>query len=188
MSRMVNRLRDDRAADRGTAVRGAAQAPLVLSGRPVLTTSAAEILAAEISRLRALKDREFRKRRRDALSVSAGDEDAQLAIGEDELVIEARIANLSTLLHHAELIDHDPGGEDIVTLGSRVLLEDLRTGAVVEYEMVAWHDGAAAGTVSAASPVGQAILGRAVGDEPTISLPGGRQRSLRIAGVDNMLR
>src|SRR4051812_8929236 len=117
MSRMVNRLRDDRAAD-GTAVRGAAQAPLVLSGRPVLTTSAAEILAAEISRLRAPKDLEFRKRRRDALSVSAGDEDAQLAIGEDELVIEARIANLSTLLHHAKLIDHDPGGEDIVTLGS----------------------------------------------------------------------
>ncbi|UGS34492.1 GreA/GreB family elongation factor [Capillimicrobium parvum] len=183
---MVNRLRDGGAAHRGAVAASAGPVPVVAAGRPVLTARGAEILAAEVERLRDLKGEEFRARRRDALSVSAADEDAQLAIGEDEAVIDARIANLAQLLHQAEIVDHDVRGEDIVNLGSRVLLEDLTTGAVVEYEMVAWHDGATAGTVSAASPVGQAILGRGVGDELTIGLPGGRQRSLRIAGLDDV--
>ena len=183
---MVNRPRDGGAAHRGAVGASAGPVPLVAAGRPVLTSRGAEILAAEIERLRDLKDEEFRARRRDALSVSATDDDAQMAIGEDEAIIDARIANLALLLHQADVVDHDAGGEDIVNLGSRVLLEDLATGAVVEYEMVAWHDGAIAGTVSAASPVGQAILGRGVGDQLTIGLPGGRQRSLRIAGLDGV--
>jgi len=181
---MVNRLRDGGAAARGAVAASAGPVQVVAGSRPVLTTRGADILAAEIARLRDLKDREFSARRRDALSV-ATDEDAQLAIGEDEVVIEARIANLSTLLHQAELVDHDAVGEDIVTIGSRVLIEDLRSGSLSEYEMVAWHDGATAGTVSAASPVGQGILGRGVGEELAISLPGGRERSLRISAVDN---
>lgn len=182
---MVNRLPGDGAATRGAVAASAGKVAHVNATRPVLTTRGAQILAAEIERLRALKDREFRERRRDALEVSQADEDAQLAIGDDEAVLEARIGALSTLLHQATVLDEEPSGEDIVTIGSKVLLEDLRTGAMLEYQMVAWHDGAKPGTVSAASPVGQAILGRAVGDELEITLPGGRERSLRIAGVEN---
>jgi transcription elongation factor GreA len=182
---MVNRLSGDGAATSGAVAASAGQVAHVNATRPVLTARGAEILEAEIERLRSLKDREFRERRRDALEVSQADEDAQLAIGDDEAIIEARIGALSTLLHQATVLDDEPSGEDIVTIGSRVMLEDLRTGAVREYEMVAWHDGAKPGTVSAASPVGQAILGRAVADELEITLPGGRQRSLRISGVDN---
>jgi transcription elongation factor GreA len=182
---MVNRLSGDGAAASGAVAASAGQVAHVDATRPVLTTRGADILAAEIERLRSLKDREFSERRRDALAVSQADGDAQLAIGDDEAIIEARIASLSTLLHQARVLDQEPSGQDIVTIGSKVLLEDLRTGAVLEYEMVAWHDGATAGTVSAASPVGQAILGRAAGDELAITLPGGRERSLRISAVEN---
>lgn len=182
---MVNRLSGDGAAARGAVAASAGQVAHVNATRPVLTTRGAEILAAEIERLRSLKEREFRERRRDALDVAQADEDAQLAIGDDEAIIEARIAALSTLLHQATVLDDEPTGEDIVTIGAKIVLEDLRSGARLEYEMVAWHDGAKAGTVSAASPVGQAILGRAAGDELEITLPGGRQRSLRIAAVES---
>jgi transcription elongation factor GreA len=182
---MVNRLSGDGAAASGAVSASAGRVAHVNATRPVLTTRGAEILAAEIERLRSLKDREFRARRRDALEVSQADEDAQLAIGDDEAIIEARIASLSTLLHQATVLDLEPTGEHIVTIGAKVRLEDMRTGTTREHVMVAWHDGVKAGTVSAASPVGQAILGRAVGDELEITLPGGRQRSLRIAAVES---
>jgi len=149
---------------------------------PVLTASAAEMLAAEVARLRGLMEREFTERRREAASDT--DEDARLAIGEDELVVRARIAGLESLLHQATVVDHDPAGEDVVALGSRVTLEDVASGRTSTHEMVAWHDGAGAGVVSAASPVGQAILGRAAGEEVTVDLPGGRSRRLRIAAVE----
>jgi transcription elongation GreA/GreB family factor len=149
---------------------------------PVLTAAAAEMLAAEVERLRALRDEEFTARRREALAVSGSDEDAHLAIGEDEGVSNARIANLEALLRHATVVAHEPAGDDLAGIGSTVTVEDVVSGRQHEYVLVAWHDGAR-GTVSAASPVGQAILGRGVGDEASIELPGGRDRRLRIVAV-----
>jgi transcription elongation GreA/GreB family factor len=150
---------------------------------PVLTAAAAEMLAAEVERLRALRDEEFTARRREALAVSGSDEDAHLAIGEDEGVSNARIANLEALLRHATVVAHEPAGDDLAGIGSTVTVEDVASGRRHDYVLVAWHDGAARGTVSAASPVGQAILGRGVGDEASIELPGGRDRRLRIVAV-----
>jgi len=39
-------------------------------------------------------------------------------------------------------------------------------------------------TVSARSPVGQALMGRAAGDVVAVELPDGRVEQLRILGVD----
>jgi len=151
---------------------------------PVLTSTAAKLLAAEVERLRGLMEREFTERRREAAAVAHGDDDARMAIGEDELVVRARIAQMESLLRQATVLDHEPAGEDVVGLGSRVTLEDVASGRTSSHQMVAWHDGAGAGIVSAASPVGQAILGRAAGEEVAVELPGGRSRRLRIAAVE----
>jgi transcription elongation factor GreA len=156
--------------------------PTPTTNGPVLTAAAAEMLAAEVERLRALRDQEFTARRREALAVSSSDGDAHLAIGEDEGVINARIANLEALLRHATVVAHVPTGDDLAGIGSTVTVEDVASGRQHDYLLVAWHDGAR-GAVSAASPVGQAILGRGVGDEASISLPGGRDRKLRIIAV-----
>lgn len=150
---------------------------------PVLTSTAAHMLAGEVARLRELRDREFTARRREALSVSQSDGDAHLAIGEDEVVVNARIAHLESLLRHATVVEHEASGEDVVGLGAQVTVEDVASGRRSAYVLVAWHDGEP-GTVSAASPVGQAILGRGVGDEVAISLPGGRTRRLRVVAVE----
>jgi transcription elongation GreA/GreB family factor len=150
---------------------------------PVLTAAAARSIAAEVARLRASMEQEFTHRRREALSVAPGDGDAHWAIGEDEVVVRARIGHLEALLHQATIVDQQGGSDDVVSLGARVTLEDVATGRRHEYTLVAWNDGGA-GSVSAASPVGQAIMGRAVDDEATITLPAGRSRRLRIAAVE----
>ncbi|HEU4657615.1 MAG TPA: GreA/GreB family elongation factor [Capillimicrobium sp.] len=129
---------------------------------PVLTSSAARILETEVARLRALRDAEPAARRDEAL------------------------LQLEAVLRHAEVVDHDPAGGEPAGIGSRVTVEDVASGRTHEYVLVVWHDGEP-GTVSAASPVGQAILGRGVGDEATVSLPGGRSRQLRIVALDQPL-
>ncbi|MBX5440206.1 MAG: GreA/GreB family elongation factor [Solirubrobacteraceae bacterium] len=151
---------------------------------PVLTSTAAELLAAEVARLRALMEREFTERRREAADDT--DEDARLAIGEDEMVVRARIAQMESLLRQATVVHHEPSGEDVVGLGSQVTLEDVASGRSTTHEVIAWQDGAGAGVVSAASPVGQAILGRAAGEEVDVQLPGGRTRRLRIVAVETV--
>jgi transcription elongation factor GreA len=151
---------------------------------PVLTAAAARSIAAEVARLRASMEQEFTTRRREALSVAPGDGDSHWAIGEDEVVVRARIGHLEALLHQATIVDHQTGGgDDVVSLGTRVTVEDVATGRRHRHTLVAWNDGGAA-SVSAASPVGQAVMGRAVGDEATITLPNGRSRRLRIVGVE----
>jgi len=149
---------------------------------PVLTPAAARSIAAEITRLRALMDEEFTSRRREIQDVDRGDGDAHLAIGEDEVVVRARIAHLDALLSQATIVDHQAGGGDAVTLGSLVTLEDAATGRRNTYTLVAWNDGGPA-SVSAASPVGQAIMGRSAGETVTIVLPNGRERRMLIAEV-----
>ncbi len=155
------------------------------SGGLVLTSGGAQLIAAEVARLRALREGEFAARRRDSLAVSSTDGDAHLAIGEEQLVADARIAALETVLRQATIVEHAPAGENIVGIGSTVTLEDVTTGKATTYDVVAWHDGVQVGTVSAVSPVGQAILGRAVGEELVIELPRGRTRHLRIAAVES---
>lgn len=151
---------------------------------PVLTPAAARSIAAEVTRLRARMEEEFTRRRREAQAVDRGDDDAHLAIGEDEVVVRARIAHLDALLSQATIVDHQAGGGDAVTLGSRVTLEDAATGRRDTYTLVAWNDGGPA-SVSAASPVGQAIIGRVAGETVAIALPNGRECRLLIAEVQS---
>lgn len=150
---------------------------------PVLTRAAARSIAAEVARLRALMEQEFTTRRREALTVDRGDQDARLAIGEEEIVVRARIGHLEALLNQATIVDEQPGRTDVVSLGSRVTVEDAATGRRHTYTLVAWNDGGPA-SVSAASPLGQAILGRAAGATVAVDLPTGRTRQLVIADVE----
>jgi transcription elongation GreA/GreB family factor len=74
-----------------------------------------------------------------------------------------------------------PATGDVV-LGAVVTVQDETSGQIATYEI----EGEVAPLgmrISAASPVGAALLGRAVGDLVTISLPRGRTRVVRVVGV-----
>ncbi len=62
-----------------------------------------------------------------------------------------------------------------VTVGSRVRLGDADE--VAEYVIAPEHEGdAAAGRISADSPVGRALLGHQVGEQLQVRTPGGVRR------------
>jgi transcription elongation factor GreA len=88
--------------------------------------------------------------------------------------VEARIRELDTLLKHAEVIG---GGTDSGTkahLGSTLLVRDLASGASVRYTLVSPSEvSPTQGKISVASPVGKALIERAVGDEVEVLVPAG---------------
>jgi transcription elongation factor GreA len=90
-------------------------------------------------------------------------------------LLEHRIRQLRDRLGRAVLVDEHVGSGTI-RVGSKVVLEDEK-GEKLEVE-ISSVDG-----VSPDSPVGRAILGRAVGDEVEIEAPRGSWRA-RILSVD----
>jgi transcription elongation factor GreA len=82
-------------------------------------------------------------------------------------LLERRITILRARLDHAVIVDG--GGSDIVSVGSRVAIED-ETGRRIEVEISSIGGD---GTTSPAAPLGAALMGRRVGDEVDIQAPRG---------------
>jgi transcription elongation factor GreA len=86
--------------------------------------------------------------------------------------MEARVAELSTI--NLESIPRDTVG-----LGSRVRLEDLDEGAVVEYEIVVPEEvDGALNRISLSSPLGHALIGKAEEDDIEVVTPKGKRSYL----------
>jgi transcription elongation factor GreA len=82
-------------------------------------------------------------------------------------LLERRIALLRDRLDRAVLVDEEAAeANDIVRIGARVEIEDER-GERMQLEI------SSVGGVSPDSPVGQALLGRRVGDDVEIQAPSG---------------
>ena len=90
-------------------------------------------------------------------------------------LLERRIAMLRDRLNRAVIVGEDTAGSDVISVGSKVEIEDER-GEKLDFE-ISSVDG-----VSPESPVGRALLGRKVGDEVEIEAPRGAWRA-RIVSV-----
>jgi transcription elongation factor GreA len=90
-------------------------------------------------------------------------------------LLERRIAMLRDRLNRAVVVGEDTAGSDVISVGSKVEIEDER-GEKLDFE-ISSVDG-----VSPESPVGRALLGRKVGDEVEIEAPRGAWRA-RIVSV-----
>ena len=101
---------------------------------------------------------------------------------EDNAAVDARIAHLEDLLRDARVVERDDAAET-VALGRAVEVEYLRTGNVVTLHLTGIRGGSGSGTVSARSPIGAALLGRAAGAVVAVELPNGRVERLRILAV-----
>nr|WP_145550397.1 GreA/GreB family elongation factor [Variovorax boronicumulans] len=87
-------------------------------------------------------------------------------------------------LADAEVIRPQAAPADLVTMGSRVELVDLRTRQ--RQMLTLCYPGEAApaeGCISVLSPVGSSLLGLRVGDVATWHVPGGAQHAVEITGV-----
>jgi len=93
---------------------------------------------------------------------------------ERQQFVQARLSSLHERLSKLSSIDETQIPRDQVGLGSRVVVRDKKTGQRETYHMV-FGDALEfeEGHVTMASPIGRALLGKAVGDVASLRLPGG---------------
>jgi transcription elongation factor GreA len=149
----------------------------------LLTRADYELHRDRLEELRRVRDRDLPQLLRDARSFVTSDAEEEIAqIREDHVFVEARIAHLSALLRDAQVIVDD-GAPGIVCPGRVMEVEYTKSGTRAAYRIAGAGGSVAPRTVSAGSPVGQAVIGRAPGDVVSVELPSGRAVELRIVSV-----
>jgi transcription elongation factor GreA len=93
---------------------------------------------------------------------------------ERQQFVQARLSHLRQRAGELSRIDPNDIASDRVGFGSRVRLRDGDSGEIIEYTIV-FGDfiDLDANQISMASPIGQALLGRALHDEVRVTLPRG---------------
>jgi transcription elongation factor GreA len=96
------------------------------------------------------------------------------AAKEKQGLLEARIRQLEDRIARAEVIEVGGPAPDRVRFGVTVRVEDLATGDRAQYTLVGEEEAdAASGRLSVTSPVGRALIGKAVSDVATVRVPAG---------------
>jgi transcription elongation factor GreA len=149
---------------------------------PGLTQAEHDRLAVELDELRTRRRSELARRLREARDHGSPGEDGDLLTVLEEVSLdEARIAQLEDLLRVSSIVELADDG--LAAVGCTVRVADDR-GGVREYRLVGRRgDDAGRNDVSAGSPVGAALLGAAPGDRVRVTLPNGRERTLRVLAI-----
>lgn len=96
------------------------------------------------------------------------------AAKEEQAQIEAEISEKEDILLNCEIINSKNTDTNVVNLGTTVKLFDVEFEEEVVYKILgSTESDPAKGIISNNSPVGAALLGHKVGDEITLTTPGG---------------
>jgi transcription elongation factor GreA len=94
---------------------------------------------------------------------------------EKQLQVQGRMAELEEILKNAQIVDTDDlknGGKKVVSFGSKVHLESEKQR--VAYSIVGSEEvNSAVGKISHESPIGQALLGKSIGEIVEVKIPMG---------------
>ncbi len=127
---------------------------------------------------------EVAQRLREARAYGDGSSnDEYHAIREEQLVLEARIALLEATIARAVVTDSNQLDDDVAGIGSTVSIEDLASGRSSRHRLASAH-AAGSGCISAASPLGQPLIGVRPGTVVTADLPNGNSRSVRLTALE----
>jgi transcription elongation factor GreA len=153
-----------------------------LSDSLPLTPEAYRKLEFELERVRAER-RNHADRLRGAREFGEpGANDELMAIRDDEVIIEARLARLEYILERAELVENAILG-DAVAIGSTVTVLDHKSGRTESYRIDGAHGALDPNVISALSPMGTALIGSPRGAVVRVELPRGRTRTLTVLEV-----
>ena len=92
----------------------------------------------------------------------------------EQAKVEARIQELENLIENAEIIDESAMDQRTISLGSVVRLYDEDENEELTYSIVGSNQADPLDMkISDQSPIGEALIGRAVGDVVDVHTPGG---------------
>ena len=139
----------------------------------ILTPEGFQRLKEEIEFLSSVKRDEVAERIRASRDFGDISENSEYDDAKNEqALLEHRIANLQEKLRRARVIKDSEIETDKVSVGTTVTLRDKKVGDVRIYTVVGSAEAdPTKAKLSNESPVGQAIIGKRVGDVVTVNIP-----------------
>ena len=144
----------------------------------ILTPEGFQRLKEEIEYLSSVKRDEVAERIRASRDFGDINENSEYDDAKNEqAMLEARIYSLEERLRSAIVIDSESVATDVVGVGTKVTLQDMQGGDVVQYAIVGSAEADPTDhKLSNESPVGRAIMGRKPGDKVTVAVPQGSKK------------
>ncbi|AZP05152.1 transcription elongation factor GreA [Jeotgalibaca ciconiae] len=132
-------------------------------------------LEEELEDLKINKRKEIVERIKIARSYGDLSENSEYESAKDEQAfVEGRISTLEKMIRFAEIIDDKDIEADVVSLGRTVTFVEMPYDDEESYSIVGSAEAnPLEGKISNDSPIAKALLGKKVGDEVSISTPGG---------------
>ncbi|HRY14044.1 MAG TPA: transcription elongation factor GreA [Syntrophomonadaceae bacterium] len=141
----------------------------------VLTKEGLAKLEAELETLKSVRREEVAERIKQAIAFGDITENSEYEDAKNEQAfIEGRIMSLEQTLKKARLIEEGEIRTDVVSLGSRVKLKEMKSGREIVVTLVSSVESKLRdGKISDESPVGKAIMGKTVKSTVAVEAPSG---------------
>ena len=139
----------------------------------IITDEGLKKLEKELEELKIVKRKEVAEKIKTALSFGDLSENNEYDEAKNEQAfIESRIAEIENQLKNVRILDENELSTESVHVGSSVKLKNLTIRKEETYRLVGSTEASPlTGRISDESPVGKALLGRAVGDRFEVETP-----------------
>ena len=143
--------------------------------KTILTYAGLKALEEELENLKVVKRKEVAAKIKEAREQGDLSENAEYDAAKDEQRdIEARIEEIEKILKNAEVVVEDEVDFDKINIGCSVLVYDKEFDEEIQFKIVGSTEAnSLEGKISNESPVGQALLGKKVGDEIQVETQAG---------------
>ncbi len=141
----------------------------------MVTAEGLKQLEEELDYLKGEKRKEIAEKIKVARSYGDLSENSEYDDAKNEqAILEARIVTIEATLKNAVIIDEDSMTNEHIHIGSKMKIENITMGRVMEYKIVGSNESdPSQGKISDESPVGMALLGHSVGDVVEVETPSG---------------
>ena len=146
--------------------------------KTILTYAGLKALEDELENLRVVKRKEVAGKIKEAREQGDLSENAEYDAAKDEQRdIEARIDELEKILKNVEVVVEEEVDLEKINVGCTVLVHDDEFDEEIEFKIVGSTEAnSLQGKISNESPVGQALMGKKVGDIVDVETPAGNIR------------
>lgn len=141
----------------------------------IMTTEGLKKLEDELEELKVVRRKEIAEKIKQALAFGDLSENSEYDEAKNEQAqVEARIAQIESMLKVAKVLKDDNINTDSVSVGTTVKLLDVEFDEEEEYHIVGPTEAdPSKNKLSYESPVGKALLGKKVGDTVDVEAPVG---------------
>lgn len=146
--------------------------------KTILTYAGLKALEDELENLRVVKRKEVAGKIKEAREQGDLSENVEYDAAKDEQRdIEARIDELEKILKNVEVVVEEEVDLEKINVGCTILVHDDEYDEEIEFKIVGSTEAnSLQGKISNESPVGQALIGKKVGDVVDVETPAGNIR------------